>query len=136
MPTIYRSMRSDGAYPQCGAAKTMLGVKIGDDIQSDADGMVHPRRGGMSVAPTWRDLPAHRIPRRLRERCPKAAGNDSVCCWRMGEGQFADGIIGIDLAIRVDRPTHGVIEPARKFSAEVFQTALENTRTAWRIDES
>ena len=114
----------------------MLGVKLGDDINSDAGGIVHPRNGGMSVASAWRELPAHRIPGRLRDRCPKAAGPDSVHCWKMGEGPFSDGMIRENLALRVDHPTHGVVEPAGELSAEAFQAALEETRTAWRIDES
>jgi hypothetical protein len=48
--------------------------------------MVEPFMGGMSVAPQWRLLPVHRIPRRLRAKFPQAAGKNSVFLWRMGEG--------------------------------------------------
>lgn len=140
MPTIYRAMRADGAYPQCGCSKTTLGVKIGsegtDDIVADRHGVVYPRTGGMSVAPSWQDLPAHRIPRRLRGKCPKAMGNNSMLCWKMGDGDFADGIISRELVLRVYRPGHGVVEPATRTSAEMYQAALESTQLSWEVDES
>jgi len=41
------------------------------DIGIDAEGMVEPGTSGMSVAPAWRLLPTHRIPRRLRK--PRAS---------------------------------------------------------------
>lgn len=89
----------------------------------------------MSVAPTWRDLPSHRIPPRLRIQAPDAAGSNNDACWRLGEGPFEVGQIGDDLVLRPYRPTHGLIEPAEVMALERFQAALVETREQWVIDE-
>ena len=88
MPLIYRSMQADGDRPMVGRPKSMLGVKAGSDEHADINpadsGDVHPGSGGMSVAPAWRELPLHRIPRRLRGLCSKARGSNNTQIWRMG----------------------------------------------------
>lgn len=138
MPLVYRSMLRDGDRPEIGPDKKMLGVKVAgdqyDDITPDATGRVHPGTGGMSVSPAWRDLPPHRIPKRLRAICPKAAGNNGMECWRLGSGPFESGSITDRLHLRVDSQTHGLVEPATMMSLDEYQDALAETVDDWSID--
>lgn len=82
MPQIDRAMTREGNKPKLGSTARTLGVRVPPacfhDIPVDPDGTVAPRTGGMSVAPAWRALPLHRIPRRLRHLVPWAAGNDNT----------------------------------------------------------
>ena len=125
--------------PKVGPSKKTLGVQVGmnpnDDVSPDADGNVAPGRGGMSVAPTWRALPPHRIPSRLRAKCPKALGNDSYVCWRMGSGPFESARFISCLQLRIDSVVHGTVEPDRMMPLERFQAALAATREEWIVDE-
>jgi hypothetical protein len=111
-----------------------LGVRP-NDIAPDAAGLVSPGTGGLSVAPRWRDLPSHRVPERLRDKMPKAKGSNAMACFVFGDGRFADGPLAEGLALRVDKPTHGVAEPSRKMSAGDYRSALAATRDGWTIDE-
>src|SRR4051812_13363208 len=86
VPRIYRSMRADDGMPAIGRSAVCLGVRIPEDIQPDQSGQVQPGTGGMSVAPALRDLPIHRIPRRLQAIAPGAKGSESLRVWRMGDG--------------------------------------------------
>ncbi len=108
------------------------------DIDVGADGRVEPRTGGMSVAPAWRLLPVHRIPRRLRSRFPRAAGKNHFSLWRMGEGPFTEGPFADRLLFRPDpeKPDqHGFVEPEARMSAGEYQAALAATRDQWVLDE-
>jgi hypothetical protein len=143
MPLIYRSMLADGNRPRVGSQASTLGVRVAPatkpDIPVDAAGLVHPGTGGMSVAPEWRLLPDHRIPRRLQAKCSRATGNDKFHCWRMGEGPFLPEPVSPELALRPDRGalvTHGVVEPIREMGLAEFQAALEATSEQWVIDEA
>jgi hypothetical protein len=49
---LYRVMVVDAAgRPICGDGDNMLGARVPIDIRPDAEGMVGPGRGGMSVSP-------------------------------------------------------------------------------------
>lgn len=137
MPRIVRAMKSDGPYPLIGASKKALGAEIGSgrnhDLGVDANSFVRPETGGMSVSPTWRDLPGHRIPRRLRVLCPKATGNDLFDCWQFGDGAFIDGAVTDELSLRTDHLTHGVVEPSYDMPADNYQAALASTRESWSL---
>ena len=139
MPLIYRAMLRDGNKPKVGPTKKTLGVKPGsglhDDIAPDGHGNVSAGGGGMSVSTAWRDLPAHRIPERLKPRCAKAAGNNNYTCWRMGDGPFENGDVTDALVLSVDRMVHGTVEPAFVMLLEKFQQALAETQDRWSIDE-
>ena len=138
MPLMFRSMLPDGNRPKVGADKKMLGVKAGsdkhDDIAPDEMGNVHPRTGGMSVAPAWRELPAHRIPKRLRFICPKARGTNEMEVWYLGEGPFQSEAITDRLNFRVDRPLHGMVEPATTMPFDEYEQLLADTTGQWLID--
>jgi len=138
MPLIYRAMLRDGDRPKIGPSKSMLGVKVGndwhDDIAADENDNVHPAAGGMSVAPAWRVLPAHRIPKRLRSLCPQARGSNQLECWRMGAGPFESGAITDELRLTVDSARHGVVGPATVLSRSAYEAALAATADQWTID--
>lgn len=139
MPLIYRSMTVDGGKPLVASTGRGLGVRLGnspnDDIAVDVDGNVHPRSGGMSVVPTWRDLKVHRIPKRLKHIVPEARGNNSDACWRFGDGGFDDGVLAPNLSLRRENETHGFVEPARVLVANEYVASLAATRDQWIIDE-
>ena len=142
MPVVYRAMLADGVRPRVGPSALALGVRLPPDEHADiavgAEGMVEPRTGGMSVAPAWRRLPLHRIPRRLRARFPRAAGRNDLFLWRMGDGQFSEGPLTDRLFFRPDpeKPnTHGFVEPGATMPAGEYQEALAATRDWWVIDE-
>jgi hypothetical protein len=141
MPLIYRVMTVDDGRPKVANSARGLGVRVGggpnDDIPVTVAGHVAPNSGGMSVAPTWRDLPEIRIPSRLRDKGVLfARGKDSDACWRMGEGMFLAGVVAEGLRLRPDRPDHGVVEPAIEVPLEKYATDLAATRDMWVIDES
>jgi hypothetical protein len=135
-------MLADGDRPQVGPSALVLGVGVPPDEHADIavgeEGMVEPRTGGMSVAPAWRLLPVHRIPRRLRARFPRAAGKNQRSLWRMGDGPFTDGPLADRLLFRPDpeKPArHGFVEPRARMPAGDYQAALAATRGQWAIDE-
>jgi hypothetical protein len=108
-----------------------LGVRVPQDVQVSASGDVEPLGGGMSVAPSIRDLPPHRIPRRLRDSFPEAAGSDRAVVWRAGTERFADAPFTDDLKLRVDKTYHGLIEPSRPMPLAEFRAALAQTVEDW-----
>ena len=139
---MYRAMLADGGRPRVGPSALTLGVRVPPDEHADlavgAEGMVEPRTGGMSVAPAWRRLPVHRIPRRLRGKFPRAAGKNDVFLWRMGDGPFTEGPFADRLLFRTDpeQPNaHGFVEPGATMPVGEYQEALAATRERWVIDE-
>jgi hypothetical protein len=141
MPLIYRAMTvgADGK-PKVGPTARTLGARVPPDpkpdVTPDANGAVRPGTGGMSVAPNWRRLPTHRIPKRLRHIVPKAHGKNEDACWCLGDGPFADGPVAPGLSLRVDAPRHGLVEPDAVMTAPAYQDALAATRDDWTIDEA
>jgi hypothetical protein len=134
-------MLRDGDKPRVGPTKKKtLGAQPGngrhDDIAPDENGNVVPGTGGMSVSPNWRNLPFFLIPKRLNSIIDKARGSNALCCWKMGDGQFASGSISDTLVLRKDRETRGLVEPSRKMHLDQFQNALAETRPDWELDES
>jgi hypothetical protein len=135
-------MLAERGQPQVGPSALALGVRLPPDEHADiavgAEGMVEPRTGGMSVAPAWRRLPVHRIPRRLRARFPRAAGRNDVFLRRTGEGPFTEGPLIGRLLFRPDpeKPdAHGFVEPGARMPVGEYQEALAATRDRWVIDE-
>lgn len=134
MPLIYRAMTPEGDRPKVGPTARSLGARVPGDIAA-CDGHVLPNTGGMSVAPSWRSLPPHRIPRRLSYFAPDAAGSNVDACWKMGDGPFESGHLDEGLALRPVSPIHGFIEPSGKMTLDIYQAALAATRDFWWIDE-
>ncbi len=138
MPKIYRAMKRDeDGLPLVGRTCEGLGVVPGDppmgDIPVDDDGNVAPNTGGLSVAPSWRNLPPGRIPRRLRPVFGRARGSNRYCGWVIGDGEFEDGAIDAGLFFRRDKPTHGVVEPEQTTTFDDFQTCIAATREQWQV---
>jgi hypothetical protein len=140
-PKVYRAMRRDltDDLPVVGSSSSAeLGARSGMDITVHAGNVVLDG-GGMSVAPDWRKLPFTRIPRRLRSIVPGATGANNTSCFTMGIGSFQRGVIAKGLELIPDQGqgpiTHGVVAPIEVISLLEYQTNLENTRAAWRIDE-
>ena len=142
-PKIYRTMRRDPVddLPVVGSTSSSeLGVRPGVDISIDTAGNVIRDRTGMSVAPGWRDLDFTRIPKRLRHLVPGASGANNTACYTMGVGPFENEVVanGLELIPDEERPpvTHGVVAPIQVVPLAQYQSDLENTRTAWQIDET
>jgi hypothetical protein len=137
MPRIYRVMKEDQGKPMVGASATTLGVRVPTDIAPDAAGDVHSATGGMSVSPSLRALPARLIPRRLRHMVPRAAGNDRLLVWSMGDGPFVQEPIAPRLQLRPDphNSRHGLVEPDASMSLDDYRAALAATQNEWSVDE-
>ena len=136
MPKIFRAMRAEGDVPALG--DNDLGVRLPTDIEPDAQGNVSPGTGGMSVAPSLRLLPLHRVPKRLAGLVRKARGPNTFCVWSMGDGAFGAGKVTDDLALRLDPvhpKRHGFVEPAREMSFDAYEAELQATRLRWQLDE-
>ena len=129
-------MRVDGQSPGTSRSAQDLGVRVPGDIETTPEGNVLPNSGGMSVAPRWRDLPAHRIPRRLRHMAPGATGSNLVYCWRFGANEFASGPFANRLHLAVTLKSHGTVEPEFEMPVDGYRQALAETREAWEIDET
>ncbi len=118
---------------------SQLGARHGIDIQVDAAGNVVLDGGGMSVTPGWRSLDYKRIPRRLRDLCPGASGNNSNACFTMGNGPFQRCSVASGLELIPDHGQamahHGVVAPSGSVPFRQYQAALESTRGQWRVDE-
>lgn len=128
-------MRADGEYPEVGASARSLGVRPNTDIHVAPNGAVQPRTGGMSVAPNWRDLKGHRIPKRLKPLCEKATGNNTDRIWFMGEGVFENSQIDEYLELICESEIHGSIGPVHAVHIGDLQAHLAMTRHRWQVDE-
>ena len=121
---LFRSMKEEAALPLIGDTARTLGVRPGappdGDILIGLDGMVRPNSGGMSVAPrTPFNLPAIRRPRLLL-----GTGKDPV--WGIHRE-----VLGPELLVDQDTPTHATVQPARAMSIINYRRALAETRERW-----
>ncbi len=132
-------MTVDDGKPLVANTARGLGARIGalpeDDIPSDDVGRVHPGYGGMSVAPSWRELEVHRIPKRLKHAVADARGSNRDACWRMGTGPFESGPVTEQLHLHKDSEVHASVEPETAMTAAQYIAALVATRDQWSIDE-
>ena len=88
-PKVYRAMKKDADdKPTVDQTATGLGVRTGTDINTDSTGNVVLDGNGMSVAPGWRNLELHRIPKRLGTLVPGARGSNSTHCFTTGGEPF------------------------------------------------
>jgi len=139
MPKIFRAMKADDdGKPVVESSSKGLGVRSGGpdaDVDLDDSGLVILNAKGMSVAPSWRELPFHRIPKRLKHMAPKARGSDDTSCFRMGKGRFESDYLATGLTLIRDSPTHGVVAPLNNTTLEQFQRHLAETKGQWTIEE-
>ena len=137
MPKIYRSMKEDAdGKPVIESTNKGLGARISIDVDIDQDGKVILNGKGMSVAPTWRDLPPFRLSKRLRDKLPDARGAPDIRCFTMGNGPFQDGALTGDLDLKQDDPKHGVVVPRTPIPIAEYQSNLASTRDLWMVDEA
>jgi hypothetical protein len=84
----------------------------------------------MSVAPGIAELPAHRVPERLRAHRIGARGVDGDRVFRKGDGPFVRAPFALDLTLGPDAgvaPDHGVIEPSASMTIVSYESALAAT---------
>ena len=135
-PKVYRSMKKDmDGFPLVESSASGLGVRVGSDIELDGNGNVQLNGGGMSVAPGWRDLPLHRIPKRLMNLVPGAIGSNNTFCFTTGEGPFIEGDFTRGLRLLPDKPNHANLVPANSVPLNQFESDLAATREEWIVDE-
>ncbi|HEX4129581.1 MAG TPA: hypothetical protein VHZ24_06030 [Pirellulales bacterium] len=131
-------MLNEASRPLVGEKDNMLGARIPpyepQDIVPDADRLVHPNTGGMSVVKNWRKLPALLIPIRLQPEHPPARGSDSMAIFRYLDREIDSGILATDIYLRWGRKAHGTIEPCTTMPIAQYQMA--STQPQWSISEA
>ena len=136
-PKVYRAMKKGvDDYPLAEQSASGLGVRSGIDITLDQTGNVVLDGNGMSVAPAWRVLELHRIPKRLGTIVPGARGSNATYCFTTGTGPFAQAPFAPGLELLPDTPAHGCVAPTVSVPLRDYEDNLATTRTNWTIDES
>lgn len=143
MPTIYRSMKqAEDGLPAVGCNSKELGVRVppnaNADVDLDGNDHVIANGKGMSVAEHWRYMLGHLVPKRLTPVCPGATGSNSLACYKLGTGAFAEAPLNDELAVALKRhDAHsGNVVPTQSVPIQQFQAALAATRTQWQRDET
>ena len=127
-PPLFRAMRpADDGLPEVGGTAKQLGVRTGPgvkvpDIQIDANGLIHPKSGGMSVAT---DSPEYLQPHR---RPKEFGGTGNVPVYSLQRPIWGA------LRIRVDNPKkhHACVEPLFTCTLDDFNRELRLTRSRWK----
>lgn len=136
-PKVYRAMKKNADdKPTVDQTATGLGVRPGTDINPDAAGNVVLDGNGMSVAPGWRELELHRIPKRLGTIVPGARGSNNTHCFTTGIGAFQRGPFAQGLELIPDTNDHAVIAPVTVVALTLYEANLVATRSDWVIDET
>lgn len=131
-------MKMEDGLPIVGSTRTSLGVRVGVDISPDFEDNVHPRAGSMSVmSSVYPPIPSL-IPKRLRETDPRYAGGtapEDSFIFSYGNGDFVDGSLSENLAVRIDKSWHALVEPSSSMALKDYTDALEATRDEWAVAE-
>jgi len=136
-PKVYRAMKKDADdKPTVAQTATGLGVRSGTDIITDAAGNVVLDANGMSVAPGWRNLELHRIPKRLGSIIPGARGSDNTHCFTTGGGAFQRDPFARGLELIPDAAHHAAVAPIAAVPLAEYEADLAATRLDWVIDEA
>lgn len=135
-PRVFRAMKPD---PETGAptiesSARGLGVRP-CDLKPCTAGLAHPSRGGMSVAPSLETLPPYRVPARLGDRVVGATGPNGDKVWMLGDAGFATALLAPALTLRVDKATHGLVEPTEPCPFDDYTHALADTAASWSVGE-
>ena len=109
---------------------------MGADINTDAAGNVVLDDNGMSVAPSWRDLELHRIPKRLGTVVPGARGSNNTHCFMTGTGPFQRDLFAQGLELIPDTAIHAAVAPVAAVPLAQYEADLAATRPDWVIEES
>ena len=135
-PQVYRAMKKDADdKPTVDQTATGLGVRPGTDINIDAAGNVVLDDNGMSVAPRWRDLELHRIPKRLGTIVPGARGSNNTHCFTTGAGPFQRDPFAQGLELIPDTVIHAAVAPIAAVPLAQYEANLASTCPDWVIDE-
>lgn len=124
---LYRAMTPDvDGLPQLGRSARKLGVRTLDrapnnDVAAVGSADIVRSGKGMSVAP---NDPANLAKNRRPPQVNGGSGPDPV--WVLDTDD-----LGPDLNFNQDKPTHGLIEPARPMTLAEYERALEATRDKW-----
>ena len=127
---FFRSMApAADELPAVGRSARMLGVRVPEDIQPDAEGNVRPGIGGLSVAPAsiW-NLPTHRRPRGMKHG---STGKPADRVYAVS----GDALAGHRLGARPDPHAparHAFIEPTTVMPLTTYEDAVAATRPVWR----
>lgn len=136
MPLVFRAMKADNdGRPLLGQSATCLGVRPTKDIDLDDNQQVLANGRGMSVAPSWRQLPVWRIPKRLRDLQEGARGSNETACFRFGSGPFATGPFAPGLRLVQDSERHACVAPVAVVPLSDYEASLAATRLDWIVDE-
>lgn len=136
-PKVYRAMKKDADdKPTLDQTATGLGVRPGIDINTDAAGNVMLDDSRMSVAPGWRDLELHRIPKRLGPIFPGARGTNNTHCFTTGTSPFQRAPFAQGLELIPDTAIHATVAPVAAVSLAQYEADLAATRPDWVIDET
>ena len=136
-PRVYRAMKKDADdQPTVDQTATGLGVRPGTDIITDAAGNVMLDDYGMSVAPGWRDLELHRIPKRLGPIVPGARGSNNTYCFTTGTATFQRDLFAQGLELIPDTSIHASVAPVAVVPLAEYEADLAATRPDWVIDET
>lgn len=125
---------ASGNAPLIETSARGLGVRP-RDLAPCAQGLAHPKQGGMSVAPTLAALPPWRIPERLAHLAEGASGPDADRVWVIGTGAFADGAFAQGLSLRVTSAAHAHVEPDERQPFAQYEAHLASTRALWTVGE-
>ena len=126
--------RDEDGLPRLSNTATGLGVREPPkDINVDAAGNVEMNGRGMSVRPTFDDIPLEFIPKRFNKG---GLGENALRVFRYGEGEFKDGPFAAALNLVQDKPNHGNVVPAVLVSLEQFRSDLAATRGGWTDTEN
>ena len=128
-----------GAKPKIGCDNGPgLGVRVPMDDQPDANGVVRPNTGGMSVMPSITSVlkrQPHLVPKDLRSKFPGARGGNVRRVWSYGAGIFTSAALTAGLVLRVESSYHGLVKPSTQMMLSEYQQALAQTQDGWRKDE-
>jgi len=130
-------MKKDGdGMPMVDRTASGLGVRPGTDINTDAAGNVVLDENGMSVAPAWRVLELHRIPKRLGTIVLGARGSNNTYCFTVGTGPFLRNSFAQGLELIPDTAIHAAVAPIATVPLAQYEFDLMATRPDWVIDET
>ena len=125
---LFRAMKeaADG-LPEIGRSARKLGIRTGDHSPWDVAAIlptdiVGPGGGGLSVAPG----DPVRLPRHRRPSSLGGTGADPV--WMIDSSQLPAA-----LAVRLDSPSHGLIEPTNPLPLADYEAVLAATRVQWTL---
>jgi hypothetical protein len=128
---IYRAMVEENGMPKLGATATTLGIRLGKDIDSDANNAVHGpafrpgEKNGLSCAATIESLPPFCLP------IEWGGVNQRTAVWKIEDADLPVKLISGDDS-QAGRNRHISIGPSTTMDYNDFVKAIEATRPFWK----